>query len=1185
MPPPLIPPPTPRVNLGMRSKLAVGVYVHAFQNLDLLTQGWYALRCYVRRARDQESGLMDGVIEVPVPMASATERTPADPSLDWHAIRAPPLTIKDRRRREARQRYKMNRHSKAKGCLERVLEDGDTSDSSDDEDEPGYTTRAFKIQWACEKFCVEHFTQFVLPINLNARDENNEDDEKNNGYSSDSSADSEFDEDAAADDVYVVFELLHVKASPDENDKDKDAIPDRAKLMKSVVASQRVRIANASAGVHEYFPVHFDERHLTLCDVTVHAHLLEHDPVQSEDSVTFDTHRRYDARAIRTFAKAFQKGVEADAVEVDTLEEALADAHYTYVAPLVASAHAARRCRRLAVVNDTGLNGLGGRGGGGGVGRASSPRRSMQTQGPFGADAEESNRIETDDANDFLSHPNDTYDHALEAREPKTPSKIKTRGNPKMNAGAEVNATGVYHDPRAVSETWRRFMDAHVAGVGVGTMDDSRDWASTALTRLREEEDENTRRMDAVVTADGRDANGDIVFPVRRDNSFVDLLAVARDDEASRCAVLLALALEAAETEARVAWNKLRTELRWRFSSAENLAAMDVQAADDPVNRRLNLRRGSSGAADLDDIIIESPGDFAGRTPGSVVRRSSVSHTWDQPGIGHGRGGAWLLEPLRDRWEHRRVTEWAPWVVREASSGAAGEIAILAGDAPAEDNPEGGVSDKTVSDTALYDGAVVGLRGAKDEVARRRAAMAESPNYVLTTTPTQRAFDYTALTPPSTVPQVSIQEVVGLDGGHVSRGDSSPSASSPPGSPTKGVESVAAEADSNFKGQIEPGSPVKSIKSVASDASSLPIGVTDTLGADLPGGEHMVFLVHGFAGSLQDLRLLRAHLQVACPNVHTRVSAANHERTGVDSIEAMGARLAEEVAEVMEDLESGALVPRGGGREPRSPAVAGAELAARFGSPPRVSFAAHSVGVLIVRAALTHPAMAPYLPSLHLFLSISGPHLGYVGGEMTVADSSKSRNRFGLGKSAAFQLGLCCTRAINPKAKCLSEITFRDCAKIEDCYLYRLAHHPNGLGLFRHVVLVSSPQDKYVPRHSARVQLEGFRIKEGSRRARATMEMARAMLTPVLEKALRRERGGEIGTGGGPGGGGGGGEEGDEEAKSTSHVTTLTRADVHFAPYGGVDFNQLIGRKAHIDFLETDEYVRFLIWRLRHAFM
>ena len=302
----------------MRSKLAVGVYVHSFQNLDLLTQGWYALRCFVRRARDQESGLMDEVIEVPVPVESAAERVPADSSLDWIAIRAPPLTIKERRRREARQRYKMNRSSKAKGCLERAIEDADSSDSSDDEDEPSYTTRAFKIQWACEKFCVEHFNQFILPINLNAL---KDDDDGHGGYSSDSSSDSDLDEDAAADDVDVVFELLHVKTSPED---DKDAMPTRADLAKKVVATQRVRIAGTATGVHEYFPGHFDERHLTLCDVTVHAHLLEHDPVQSEDSVTFDTHRRYDARAVRTFARAFQRGVD-HANQVNTLEEALAD--------------------------------------------------------------------------------------------------------------------------------------------------------------------------------------------------------------------------------------------------------------------------------------------------------------------------------------------------------------------------------------------------------------------------------------------------------------------------------------------------------------------------------------------------------------------------------------------------------------------------------------------------------------------------------------------------------------------------------------------------------------------------------------------------------------------------------------------------------------------------------------------
>lgn len=1150
MPPPLIQSPPPGVNLGMRSKLAVGVYVHSFQNLDLLTQGWYALRCFVRRARDQESGLMDEVIEVPVPVESAAERVPADSSLDWIAIRAPPLTIKERRRREARQRYKMNRSSKAKGCLERAIEDADSSDSSDDEDEPSYTTRAFKIQWACEKFCVEHFNQFILPINLNAL---KDDDDGHGGYSSDSSSDSDLDEDAAADDVDVVFELLHVKTTP-EDDKD-GFMPTRADLAKKIVATQRIRIAGTAAGVHEYFPVHFDERHLTLCDVTVHAHLLEHDPVQSEDSVTFDTHRRYDARAVRTFARAFQRGVD-HANQVNTLEEALADAHFTYVAPLVASAHAARRCRRLAPA-DADANGRGTK-----PGRLS-PRHSWRANGPFAADAEE--RIESE-ADEFLAHPNDGYDHLLEDREPKTPLRVRMRpmangaGGSKGGDAGPAPVVDSANDPMAISETWRRFMDAHVAGVGIGTMDDSREWASTALTRLREEEDENRRRMDAVVTPDGRDANGEIVFPVKKDNSFVDLLAVAKDDEAARCAVLLALALEAAETEARVAWNKLRAELRWKepFAPAEKSAALESahsldSAGDDNGVGGRRLGRRASGVADLDDIIIESPGEFLEQRRNSVAGRDA--------GAGVGRGGAWLLEPLRDRWEARRVLEWSPWVMSEASVGASGELAILSGggDVDAEGGvAEGGVAEGGVAEgapaAAADEGAVVGLRGAKEEAARRRAAMTEEPNYVVESVPTQRAFDWTSLVPAASVPQVSVQEVISVDAG-----DDLSSPSSAPGSP-KGPELE------------DPGSPTsKSIHSVTSDASTINI---DAL-TDLRYGEHMVFLVHGYAGSLQDLRLLRAHLQVACPNVHTRVSAANHERTGVDSIEAMGARLAEEVAETMEDLESGALVPRGGGREPRSPAAAAATTAARFGAPPRVSFAAHSVGVLIVRAALTHPAMEPYLSRLHLFLSISGPHLGYAGGDRVGADGMDKKSRRFIGKSAAFQLGLCCTRAINPKAKCLSEITFRDAGKIEDCYLYRLAHHKNGLALFRHVVLVSSPQDKYVQRHSARLQLEGFRIREGSRRARATMEMARAILAPVLEKAISREMG-EAGSSGRDG----------VERESGARLTSLSRVDVHFAKVGGgVDFNQLIGRKAHIDFLETDEYVRFLIWKLRRAFL
>ena len=37
-----------------------------------------------------------------------------------------------------------------------------------------------------------------------------------------------------------------------------------------------------------------------------------------------------------------------------------------------------------------------------------------------------------------------------------------------------------------------------------------------------------------------------------------------------------------------------------------------------------------------------------------------------------------------------------------------------------------------------------------------------------------------------------------------------------------------------------------------------------------------------------------------------------------------------------------------------------------------------AAGNLIIRAALTEPVLKAYLPSLWLFLSLSGPHLGYL---------------------------------------------------------------------------------------------------------------------------------------------------------------------------------------------------------------
>lgn len=45
-------------------------------------------------------------------------------------------------------------------------------------------------------------------------------------------------------------------------------------------------------------------------------------------------------------------------------------------------------------------------------------------------------------------------------------------------------------------------------------------------------------------------------------------------------------------------------------------------------------------------------------------------------------------------------------------------------------------------------------------------------------------------------------------------------------------------------------------------------------------------------------------------------------------------------------------------------------------NPTRISFVAHSLGTIIVRSALSRPALRPILPRLHTFLSLSGPHLG-----------------------------------------------------------------------------------------------------------------------------------------------------------------------------------------------------------------
>lgn len=88
------------------------------------------------------------------------------------------------------------------------------------------------------------------------------------------------------------------------------------------------------------------------------------------------------------------------------------------------------------------------------------------------------------------------------------------------------------------------------------------------------------------------------------------------------------------------------------------------------------------------------------------------------------------------------------------------------------------------------------------------------------------------------------------------------------------------------------------------------------------------------------------------------MSELNEGKTEGDIAEC-GARLAEEVVTYINDSINTA--PSGSGY--------------RLG---RLSFVAHSMGGLFVRAALTEPIMQPYLRHLYTLVTAATPHCGYM---------------------------------------------------------------------------------------------------------------------------------------------------------------------------------------------------------------
>ncbi|XP_059373100.1 protein FAM135A-like isoform X2 [Carassius carassius] len=266
-------------------------------------------------------------------------------------------------------------------------------------------------------------------------------------------------------------------------------------------------------------------------------------------------------------------------------------------------------------------------------------------------------------------------------------------------------------------------------------------------------------------------------------------------------------------------------------------------------------------------------------------------------------------------------------------------------------------------------------------------------------------------------------------------------------------------------------------------------------------GIHLIVCVHGLDGNSADLRLVKTYLEIGLPGarIDFLMSERNQNDTFAD-FESMTDRLLDEIVQYIQIYNL---------------------------TVSRISFVGHSLGNLIVRSVLARPRFKCYLSRLHTFLSLSGPHLG------TLYNSS-----------ALVNTGLWFMQKWK-KSGSLLQLTCRDHSDPRQTFLYKLSKKA-GLQFFKNVVLVGSLQDRYVPYHSARIEMCKTALKD-KQTGPVYAEMIENLLLPVLQKK----------------------------------DCTLVRYDViHALPNTA---NSLIGRAAHIAVLDSEIFLEkfFLVAGLK----
>ncbi|XP_061714910.1 protein FAM135A isoform X3 [Cydia pomonella] len=264
-----------------------------------------------------------------------------------------------------------------------------------------------------------------------------------------------------------------------------------------------------------------------------------------------------------------------------------------------------------------------------------------------------------------------------------------------------------------------------------------------------------------------------------------------------------------------------------------------------------------------------------------------------------------------------------------------------------------------------------------------------------------------------------------------------------------------------------------------------------------PEGLHLIICVHGLDGNAADLRLVKTYLELGLPGA--RLDFLMSERNQGDTFSDFDTMTDRLVQEIITHIQNS-------------------------NEPARISFVGHSLGTIIIRSALARPQMKPFLGKLHTFLSLSGPHLG------TLYNSSGLVNA-GMWFMQKWK-----------KSGSLLQLSLRDASDPRRSFLYRLSER-SQLHQFKHILLCGSGQDRYVPLHSARLELCKAAAKDTSLLGQAYREMVHNMVSPLASRASS---------------------------------VSVVRYDVqHALPHTA---SALVGRAAHIAALDSDLFIeKFLL--------